>query len=94
MKTHLVKRYIIINHQHINNDVIDELVPLPEVELDLSLLDDDHSTQEQSIETKEIHSEEASPQLPSADDVEYAGTKEQGTCTKCFESLMTDVFYV
>lgn len=79
MKIHLVKHYIIINHQHINNNVIDELVALPEVELDLSLFDDDHSTQEQSIETKKIDSEEASPQLPSANDVEYAGTKEKGT---------------
>lgn len=79
MKTHLVKHYIINNYQDINNDVIDELVALPEVELDLSLFDDDHSTQEQSIETKKIDSEEASPQLPSVDDVEYAGTKEQGT---------------
>lgn len=63
--------------QEYNEDSLDELVALPEVELDLSLFDDDHSTQEQSIETKKIDSEEASPQLPSVDDVEYAGTKEQ-----------------
>ncbi|KAI7875688.1 hypothetical protein K492DRAFT_240153 [Lichtheimia hyalospora FSU 10163] len=55
----------------------DDLIALPEVELDLSLLDDDDPTNEQSIETQKIHSEEASPQLSPVDDIEYAGTKEQ-----------------
>ena len=65
---------------------IDDLIALPEVELDLSLLDDDDPTNEQSIDTQKIHSEEASPQLSPVDDIEYAGTKEQGTYIHtCFE---------
>lgn len=63
----------------------DDLVALPEVELDLSLFDDDQSpTEQQSHDTtkKTVHSREASPQLPSVDDVEYAGTKEQGNFEK------------
>ncbi|CDH52934.1 predicted protein [Lichtheimia corymbifera JMRC:FSU:9682] len=58
----------------------DDLVALPEVELDLSLFDDDdQSTTEQSLDTTKniVQSREASPQLLSVDDVEYAGTKEQ-----------------
>lgn len=69
----------------------DDLVALPEVELDLSLFDDDDqsTTEQQSHDTTKniVHSKEASPQLPSVDDVEYAGTKEQGNFKRnlCFD---------